>query len=278
MKNKITKILAEEIKDSRNNPTLKITVSVGDLFDSFSVPSGASTGIHEAHELRDEDGKGVKNAIKKVNEVISPALIGQDILNQKEIDRIMIELDNTLNKDNLGGNSMIGVSVACAKVASKVSSIEIYEYLRSLAEIRPSRKIPHLYMNLINGGKHAKNGLAFQEYHVVSDTIDVKEAVDIGSKIQDSLKEIINKELGDTSLVLGDEGGYAPLISDIRKPLEYLREAIEKNNLKEKVRLALDVASSSFYKNGKYQVDGKDITKEELTEIYDSLIKEFNFN
>ena len=188
----------------------------------------------------------------------------------------MIELDNTLNKDNLGGNSMIGVSVACAKVASKVSSIEIYEYLRSLAEIRPSRKIPHLYMNLINGGKHAKNGLAFQEYHVVSDTIDVKEAVDIGSKIQDSLKEIINKELGDTSLVLGDEGGYAPLISDIRKPLEYLREAIEKNNLKEKVRLALDVASSSFYKNGKYQVDGKDITKEELTEIYDSLIKEFN--
>ncbi len=274
--NKITRILAEEIKDSRGNPTLKVTVWIGEASDSFSVPSGASTGAHEAHELRDADGKGVKIAIEKVNKVIAPALMGTDVLNQKEIDRIMIEFDGTPNKDNLGGNSMIGVSIACAKVAAKASGVEVFEHLRILAEIKPSRRIPHLYMNLINGGKHAKNDLAFQEYHVVSDTDEVEEAVDIGTKIQNSLKEIIRKELGDDSLVLGDEGGYAPKVSDIKKPLEYLGQAIKENGLEGKVRLALDVASSSFYEDGLYKVDNKEITKEELANIYDSLTKEFD--
>ena len=281
---KISKIFAEEIKDSRGNPTLKVTVWVGDLSDSFSVPSGASTGAHEAHELRDDNGKGVKSAIEKVNNEIQLALLDTDVLNQKEIDRIMIELDGTDNKDNLGGNSMIGVSIACAKVAAKVSGVEVYEHLRTLSEMKPSRRIPHLYMNLINGGKHvhqqssgqAKNDLAFQEYHVVSDIEDARAAVDIGFKIQNSLKEIIEKELGEDSLALGDEGGYAPKISDIRKPLEYLSEAIKMNNLEGQVRLALDVASSSFYNDQKYKVDGKEITKEELGDLYSSLIKEYN--
>jgi len=120
---KITKITAEEIKDSRGNPTLKVIVWVGDGWGSFSVPSGASTGAHEAHELRDEDNKGVTKAIEKVNNIIAPALIGQDVLNQKEIDRIMLGLDNTPNKEILGGNSMIGVSIACAKVAAKISGV-----------------------------------------------------------------------------------------------------------------------------------------------------------
>ena len=276
MENKITKIIAEEIKDSRGNPTLKVTVWVGDKSDSFSVPSGASTGAHEAHELRDLDGKGVKNAIDKVNNVIATSLIGKDILNQKEIDRTMIELDGTSNKDNLGGNSMIGVSIACAKVAAKVSGVEIFEHLQMLAEIKPSRKVPYLYMNLINGGKHAKNNLAFQEYHIVPDTEDVDEAVKIGIAIHNSLKEIILKDLDENSVVLGDEGGFAPMISDIRQPLFYLRAAIKQNELENKVRLALDVASSSFYKNGIYKIDGKDISKEELLNIYDSFFKEFN--
>ncbi len=276
MENKITKILAEEIKDSRGNPTLRVTVFVGGLADSFSVPSGASTGINEAHELRDLDGKGVKFAIDKVNNIIAPALIGMDVLNQMEIDRIMLALDSTKNKDNLGGNSMIGVSVAVAKVAAKVSGVEVYEHLRTLAEIKPSRRTPHLYMNLINGGKHAKNDLAFQEYHAVSNTEDIREAVEIGIKIQNSLREIIMGEFGEDSLVLGDEGGYAPKISDIRKPLEYLSKALKMNGFENKVRLALDVASSSFYQNGMYKVDCKEIPKEELANIYDSLIKEFD--
>jgi len=266
----ITKIFAQEIKDSRGNSTIKVTVFVGDVSDSFSVPSGASTGIHEAHVI--ENSKAILN----VNERIAKALIGQNILNQKEIDRIIIELDGTKNKDNLGGNSIIGVSIACAKVAANVSGVEVYEHLRTLAEIKPSRKIPYLYMNLINGGKHAQNDLAFQEYHIVPDVDDIKEAVEIGTLIQNSLKEIIRKDLGEDSLVLGDEGGYAPKISDTRKPLEYLSLALKENNLEKKVRLALDVASSSFYNDGKYKVDGKEISKEELMSIYNSLIAEFN--
>jgi len=274
--NKITKILAEEIRDSRGNPTLKVTVWAGDSSASFSVPSGASTGAHEAHELRDLDGRRVKDAIFKVNNLIAGNLVGKDVLNQKEIDRIMIELDGTPNKDNLGGNSMIGVSIACAKLAAKVSGKEVFEYLRTLYEIKPSRKIPYLYMNLINGGKHAKNDLAFQEYHIVPDTENVNEAVEIGIQIQNTLKEIIDRKLGKESLVLGDEGGFAPKISDIRKPLEFLSEAIKQNKLENKVKLALDVASSSFYSDGKYIVDNKEISKEELMGIYKSLIKEFN--
>ena len=276
MDNKITKIIAEEIKDSRGNSTLKVTVWCNDVSGSFSVSSGASMGIHEAPELRDEDGKGVKKAIGKVNDIIAPALVGQNVLNQKEIDRIMVELDGTSNKDNLGGNAIIGVSIACAKVAAKVSSLETFEYLRTLAEIKPSRRAPYLFMNLLEGGKHTSNTLSFQEYHIVPDIENVSEAIEIGIKIQNSLKEIISKELGEESLVLGDEGGFAPRVSDIRKPLEFLAKAIKRNNLEQKVRLALDVAASSFFSGGKYKIDSKEVSKEELLEIYDSLIKEFD--
>lgn len=273
--NKIEKVFAEEIRDSRGNPTLKVTVTADGKSASFAVPSGASTGAHEAHELRDADGKGVQTAIEKVNNVIAPALVGQDVSNQKEIDRIMIELDGTPNKTNLGGNSMIGVSIAVAKTAAKVAEIETYEHLRTLAEIKPSRHIPHLYLNLINGGKHAKNDLAFQEYHVVTETENVEEAVDIGVKLQDSLERFFREDLGEDSLVLGDEGGYAPKMTTIKEPLEYLQKAIVENNFEGKVRLALDVASTSFYENGMYKVDGKDITKEELLATYISLVNEF---
>ena len=288
MNNKITKIEAEEIKDSRGNPTIKVIVWVGEKSGSFSVPSGASTGAHEAHELRDPepeqarygagfDGKGgIKKAIWNVENIIAPLLVGQDVLNQKEIDKIMLELDGTTNKDNLGGNAIVGVSIACAKVAAKISSLETFEYLRTLAEVKPSRKMPYLFMNLLEGGKHTKNVLAFQEYHIVPKVENISEAVEIGIKIQNSLKEIISKELGEESLMLGDEGGFAPRVSDIRKPLEFLAKTIKENNLEQKVRLALDVAASSFFSDGKYKIDGKEIPKEELLEIYNSLIEEFN--
>ena len=291
MEYNITKILAEEIKDSRGNPTIKVTVWVGDYSGSFSVPSGASTGAHEAHVIEN------KKAILNVNEVIAKALIGQDVLNQKEIDRIMIELDGTSNKDNLGGNSMIGVSIACVKAAAKVSGVETYEYLRTLRlssgqaqeEIKPSRRAPFLFMNLLEGGKHTSNTLAFQEYLIVPNTENISEAVEIGIKIQNSLKEIIGKELGENSLTLGDEGGFALKITDIRKPFLFLVEAVKKNNLQDKVQFSIDAASSSFFANparnafsiadaggGMYKIDGKEISKEELMGVYNSLIKEFN--
>ncbi|KKR62436.1 MAG: Enolase [Parcubacteria group bacterium GW2011_GWF2_42_7] len=272
----VTQILAREIQDSRGNPTIKVTVWAGSASGSFSVPSGASTGAHEAHELRDADGRGVQTAIEKVNSVIAPALIGRDVFNQQEIDRIMIELDGTPNKDNLGGNAMIGVSVACAKAAAEAAGTEVYEYLQALAEIKSSRKVPYLFMNLIEGGKHTDNGLAFQEYHVVPEAADAEEALQIGIKIQNTLKEIIIKELGNESVILGDEGGFAPKTKDIRQPLLYLTKAIKQNNLQGKVHLTLDVAASSFYADGMYKIDNRDFSKEELIKIYGSLIPEFS--
>lgn len=280
----ITKILAEEIQDSRGGPTIKVTVWTGEKSGSFSVPSGASTGVHEAHELRDADGQGVKDAIKKVNTIIYPVLLGKNVLNQKEIDKTMIELDGTPNKDNLGANSIVGVSIACAKVAAKISIQEVYEYLRTLASIKPSRGVPYLFMNLLEGGKHTTGDLAFQEYHIVPGTNDAEEAVNIGITVQNTLQDIILKDLGENSVVLGDEGGFAPKTDDIRKPLVYLTEAIKQSNLEGKVRLALDVAASSFYQsahlsggwNGFYKISGKNTSSLELMNTYNSLIKEFN--
>lgn len=272
----ITKIVSEEILDSRNNPTIEVTVYTENASDSFSVPSGASTGTHEACELRDEDKKGVKNAIKNINEIISPALIGQNICDQKNIDRLMCELDGTTQKTKLGGNAIIGVSIACAKTAAKSNNLEVYEYLKTLSDIKASRTNPLLYMNLINGGKHAKNDLAFQEYHIIPFTEDTEEAIKIGIKIQNSLEKIIENELGKEELTLGDEGGFAPHVENIKKPLTYFAQAIKENNLEDKVRLALDVAASSFYNEEQYFVDGKNISKEELFDIYKNLIQEFN--
>ena len=279
----ISRIFAEEIRDSKGNPTIKVTVCSDDKSGSFSVPSGASTGIHEVHESRDPDGKGVNKAIDNVNNIIAPALVGKDVLKQREIDEILLKLDGTPNKDNLGGNALIGVSIACAKVAAKISNLETFNYLKTLSDIlpnggkgRPSRRTPYLFMNLLEGGKHTDSRLAFQEYHIVPETENISEAVDIGIKIQNNLKEIITEELSEGSLILGDEGGFAPKINDIKKPLEFFVEAIKRNKLEGKVRLALDVAASSFYDNGFYEVNDKEISKEELMDIYNFLIAEFN--
>lgn len=273
---KIEKITASEISDSRGNPTIRVAVYSGEHVGIFDVPSGASTGRHEAHELRDSDGKGVKNAIDKVNNVISIALIGESPNNQKKIDDILLNLDDTKNKKNLGGNAMIGVSIACAKLSANLTGTMTYQYLRTLADIKPSREIPYLYMNLINGGKHAFNKLAFQEYHIVPDVSSVSEGVEMGIKIQNSLKELIEKDLGKNSLKLGDEGGFAPEIGDIALPLKYFKEAVEINHLTGRVRFALDVASTSFYKDGSYRVGGKEINRKELLDIYSQLITEFD--
>jgi len=272
----ISKIEAEEITDSHGNPTLKVTVWAGGSSGSFAVPSGASTGIHEAHELRDTDGKGVKNAIEKVNTTINQALSGHNVFLQKEIDDALIKLDGTRNKDNLGGNSMIGVSIACAKLAAKLSNKEVYEYLRTLADIKPSRPIPYFFMNLLEGGKHTTSGLAFQEYHIIPDTDDVARAVEMGFSVQEKLKELIANDLGGDAVASGDEGGFAPKTKDIRKPLLYLSEALKQNNFPEKVFLSLDVAASSFYNDGVYKIADKNISKDELMNIYGSLISEFN--
>ena len=267
---KIESIVAKEILDSRQKSTIEVFVTCEGVTDSFSVPSGASTGIHEAHVL------DTNIAIEKVNTIIAPALVGKNIFDQQAIDDAMIALDGTKNKENLGGNSMIGVSIACAKTAAKVSGMQTYEYLRTLKQIKSSRRVPYFYMNLVNGGKHAKSKLAFQEYHIVPIENNPELALKMGVDIKNSLKDIIFYNLGANSVVMGDEGGFAVQIADIRKPLEFLVEAISRNGLDGKVRLALDVASSSFYQNGKYLVGGNEISKEELMATYGKLISEFN--
>ena len=273
--NNIEKLKALEISDSRGNPTLKVSVFAGGLEGSFEVPSGASTGVHEAYELRDSDG-GMKNSIDKAENTISKEIAGFDIFDQKKVDQKLITLDGTKNKTNLGGNTMLGVSLANVKLAARLKEIETFEYLRTLSPMRCSRIKPYLFVNLINGGKHAENDLAFQEYQVVIDNPNTQEAIETAEKIQSELKEIISAEVGEDSLVLGDEGGFAPKLADVRKPLAYLARAIENAGFFGKVRLGLDVAANSFYKDGVYHVGGKDMTVAELFELYASLIKEFD--
>jgi enolase len=276
MDKKITDIKAEQILDSRKNPTLKISIFVGDITESFEVPSGASTGKYEACELRDgESGKsGVKNAIEKIESIIKPALIGIEIDQQKQIDELMIKLDGTKQKTNLGGNSMIGVSIACAKTSAKVLNMEVYEYLKTLENINPSRKEPFLYFNLINGGKHAATKLAFQEFHIVPQVETSTESVEISKKIQDRLDDILEKEFG--AVIKGDEGGVALDVDDIFTPLNLMKQAVEELGYTSKIKFALDVASSSFYdESGVYKFMNKDWTKEDMINLYEKICNDF---
>lgn len=278
MSKNITDIKAEEIMDSRSNPTLKVSVFVGEFVGEFEVPSGASTGKYEACELRDgESGKSsVGKAIKQIEEVIKPALIGMDIDDQTQIDETMLNLDGTQQKTNLGGNSMIGVSIACAKTSAKVLGKEVYEYLRDTTNIIPSRNEPYLYFNLINGGKHAKSDLAFQEYHIVPQTNSMEESVKICKEIQKKLDEIIFNEFGKI-FPKGDEGGIALPVVDVISPLSLLKRAVEELDLTEKVMFALDVAASSFYDHdrGVYVFMNKDWTTTEMIDLYKKINEEY---
>lgn len=274
---KITNITAEQILDSRKNPTLKVSVCVGDIVGSFEVPSGASTGKYEACELRDsKDSKsGVSNAIKKIESIIRPTIMGIEIDKQKEIDDIMIKLDGTAQKTNLGGNSMIGVSIACAKTSAKVIGMEVYEYLKTLETITPSNKVPFLYFNLINGGKHAKTKLAFQEYHIVPQVENAKESVEISRNIQNKLDDILEKEFG--AITKGDEGGVALDIEDVIMPLTLMQRAVNELEYTDKIKFALDVAASSFYDHDKdiYKFMNKDWTRDEMINLYQKICHDF---
>lgn len=276
---KITNIMAEQILDSRKNPTLKVSVYAGNIVGNFEVPSGASTGKYEAFELRDgkDSSSGVLNAIEKIESIIKKALVGIGVDQQKQIDEIMIKLDGTPQKTNLGGNSMIGVSIAVAKTASKVRNMEVYEYLKTLALITPSRKEPFLYFNLINGGKHAATRLAFQEFHIVPQVETSSESVEISRNIQNKLNEILIKEFGGP-LKKGDEGGVALDIEDVFTPLILMKKAVEELGYSDKIKFALDVAATSFYdhKLGIYKFMNRDWTKDEMIDLYHKICTDFS--
>ncbi|MAJ91583.1 MAG: phosphopyruvate hydratase [Legionellales bacterium] len=256
----INNIIAREILDSRGNPTIEAEVhtktgSIG----SAMVPSGASTGVREALELRDEDnsrfmGKGVLTAVKNIHELISPALLGKEVSKQKEIDQIMIDLDGSLNKKNLGANSILAVSMATAHAAANENNLPLYKYLGGEGPF----KMPVPMMNIINGGAHADNSVDLQEFMILPvGASNIREAVRYGTEIFHSLKSVLSKK--NLSTTVGDEGGFAPNLSSNEEAIEVILEAITKAGYKagDDILLGLDVASSEFYKDGLYNIESE---------------------
>lgn len=277
---KIKDIKAREILDSRGNPTLSVEVFTTLFSGKFDVPSGASTGVNEAHELRDGDlkrygGLGVLKAQENIKKKILPALRNIEITNQKKIDSILVELDGTEDKSNLGANAILGVSIASAKAAAQDKRQELFLYLRDMADIKASRETPYLFINLINGGKHSQSNIAFQEYMIVPQSNLIKEAIHCGCLIKNEIKKIILENFGNSSANIGDEGGYVPNCKNVIEPLEILSQAIRNCGMLQKVKLALDVAASSFYKSNYYEIDKKKIDKEDLFLLYQDIINNF---
>lgn len=273
---KIKKVYAREILDSRGNPTVEVEITLESGIKAVaSVPSGASTGKNEALELRDNDenryhGKGVLKAISNVNNIISKALIGKDCLNQREIDNVMLKLDGTYNKEKLGANAILGVSLANLKAAALYSNMELFEYLGE------EYSMPRCMMNILNGGAHANNKLDFQEFMIVPSRSEYKENLRMGSEIFNTLKNVLKEK--NLLCGVGDEGGFAPNIDTATEALEIIEEAIKKSGyeLGKDVYIALDVAASEFYENGVYKLEGRDYTREELTSYYEKIVYKYH--
>ncbi|EJU02537.1 enolase [Dacryopinax primogenitus] len=287
----IQKIKARQIFDSRGNPTVEV-----DLFTEHgrfraAVPSGASTGAHEALELRDGDqtqylGKGVSKAIANVNDIIAPALIksGLGVRQQKEVDDFLIKLDGTPNKGKLGANAILGVSMACAVAAGGEKDIPLYQHLAELAGVVPPYVMPVPCFNVINGGAHAGNKLAFQEFMICPvGATSFHEAMKFATETYHTLKKVISKKYGIDAVNVGDEGGFAPNVGGAEEALDLLVEAINTAGYEGKVVISVDSASSEFYKDGKYDLDFKNpnsdpkalITGEQLAEEFKKLIAKY---
>ena len=274
----IEAIGAREILDSRGNPTVEVEVILEDgTFERAAVPSGASTGAFEAVERRDGDkgryqGKGVQDAVDAVNEIIAPELIDEDASDQRRIDEIMIELDGTPNKGKLGANAILGVSLAVAKAAAESAGLPLYRYLGG-----PNAHIlPVPMMNILNGGSHADTNVDIQEFMIAPlGAPTFRDALRWGAEVYHTLKAVI-KERG-LSTGLGDEGGFAPNLSSNAAALDLIIEAIEKAGFKPgtDVALALDVASSEFFKDGLYQFEGEGRSTDYMVTYYEKLIRDY---
>nr|AHB33499.1 enolase [Nilaparvata lugens] len=287
----IKSIKARQIFDSRGNPTVEVDLvtDFGGLFRA-AVPSGASTGIYEALELRDGEknnyhGKGVLKAVGHINNSIAPELIKQkfDVTQQKEIDQFMLKLDGTENKSKFGANAILGVSLAVCKAGAAKKGVPLYKHIADLA-CNKEIILPVPAFNVINGGSHAGNKLAMQEFMILpTGASSFTEAMKIGSEVYHHLKEVILKKFGLDATAVGDEGGFAPNILDNKEGLVLIQEAIANAGYKGKVDIGMDVAASEFYKDNKYDLDFKNeasdksqwISGDQLTELYQGFIKEF---
>jgi enolase len=283
----IHSIHAREVLDSRGNPTVEVEIfsSQGNSTRAI-VPSGASTGIHEAMELRDNDknrylGKGVLQAVENVNTIIAPALQSMDILNQEKIDLKLIDLDGTENKSKLGANAILGVSLAVLKISAIEKKVSLYQRIQEATEAqigsqkaKKASLLPTPMMNIINGGAHADSGLDIQEFMIMpTGAKNFSEALRMGAEVFHHLKKILSQK--DLATSVGDEGGFAPHLQNNEAALEIIMEAIKSSGHEGKIELALDAAASEFYKNGKYTVDGKEIDGKELSKYYADLCEKY---
>lgn len=283
----IQDIYAREILDSRGNPTIEVEVLVeNDIVGRAAVPSGASTGKYEAVELRDGEkryyGKGVTCAVDHVNDEIANAVIGMNVLDQVALDQLLIRLDGTGNKERLGANAILGVSLAVAKAAAKVMGLPLFRYLGGVN----ARTLPVPMMNILNGGRHADNTLDIQEFMIMPvGAENFKEGLQMCAEVYQTLKELLKQNQLNTSV--GDEGGFAPDLKDAKAALTFLREAVEKAgyHMGDDIKIALDVAASELYnvKTGKYEFPGEskmrgqkiERSAQELIRYYDQLLQKF---
>ncbi|PDH44248.1 MAG: phosphopyruvate hydratase [Flavobacteriales bacterium MED-G22] len=279
----IVKVHARQILDSRGNPTVEVdVVTENGILGRAAVPSGASTGEHEAVELRDGGkafmGKGVSQAVKNVNETIAPALVGNSIFEQEKIDQLMIDLDGTPNKSKLGANAILGVSLATAKAAANEVGLPLYRYIGGVN----AKTLPLPMMNIINGGSHSDAPIAFQEFMIIPQgASSFSKAMQMGTEIFHHLKKVLHKR--NLSTAVGDEGGFAPALEGTEDALETIIEAIKNAGYKpeEEVMIALDCASSEFYKEGKYDYSlfegskGNILSSEEQATYLADLTKKF---
>lgn len=271
---KIKNVIGREVLDSRGNPTVEVDVILeNNIVGRAIVPSGASTGEREALEMRDGgsryNGLGVLKAVNNVNTILKDSIVGMDVFEQQKIDHKMIDVDGTPNKSNLGANAILGVSMAVLKAAANCDNMQLYKYVGN------GTSLPVAMMNILNGGCHADNNLDFQEFMIVPNRDSIHERVRVGAEVFHTLKKLL-KEKGYFTGV-GDEGGFAPNLSSNEEAFQLIIEAIKMAGYTpgKDVNLAIDVAASELYENGKYNIDGKGFTTEELIEYYDEMINKY---
>jgi len=263
---KIKNITAREIKDSRGKPTLEVELETEKGSFVASVPSGASTGKNEALAVE------APKAIENVNEVIAPKVKGKDVVNQKELDRLMIDLDGTDNKSKLGANAILGVSLAICRAGANAEKLPLYKHIAKLSGNNLALKCPLPRFNFIEGGAHADSGLDIQEFMAAPQEKTFAENLALGNKVYQNLKEILEKNYGKDSIKMGLEGGFDANVKTAEQALLVLKNAIGALN----VKIALDCAASQFYKNGKYGLEGRELARTELLEFYQNLAKTFS--
>ncbi|CAI4481048.1 AVB_G0025490.mRNA.1.CDS.1 [Saccharomyces cerevisiae] len=288
----VSKVYARSVYDSRGNPTVEVELTTEKGVFRSIVPSGASTGVHEALEMRDEDkskwmGKGVMNAVNNVNNVIAAAFVkaNLDVKDQKAVDDFLLSLDGTTNKSKLGANAILGVSMAAARAAAAEKNVPLYQHLADLSKSKTSAYVlPVPFLNVLNGGSHAGGALALQEFMIApTGAKTFAEAMRIGSEVYHNLKSLTKKRYGASAGNVGDEGGVAPNIQTAEEALDLIVDAIKAAGHDGKVKIGLDCASSEFFKDGKYDLDFKNpesdkskwLTGVELADMYHSLMKRY---